>query len=96
MPILLLHHNIVNGIASIIIVSQTSTFQGVLITDGSASYAVFIYECGGMEWDGATIGWAYSSTLYERHNLSGTRSAEVGCRYSATNSAIVYRLDDGG
>ena len=36
--------------------------QCVLISDGSAvygydSYAVFIYECGGMTLNGATIGW---------------------------------------
>ena len=71
----------------------TSTFQAVLITDGSASYAVFIYDCGGMEWDGAIIGWAKSSTLYEKHTLSGFSSDEIGCRYSSSYSAVIYRVD---
>ena len=73
----------------------TSNFQCVLITDGSTSYAVFIYECNGMGWSGATIGWAASSSLYEEHPLSGSSSSSlIGCRYSSTYSAVVYRLDD--
>ena len=71
----------------------TSTFQCVLITDGSASYAVFIYDCGGMEWGGAEIGWQATSSLYQKHNLSGYYSTDVGCAYSSSYSAIVYRLD---
>ena len=71
----------------------TSTFQCVLITDGSTSYAVFIYECGGMEWDGASIGWQATSSLYQRHLLSGSHSDKVDCEYSNFSSAIVYRLD---
>ena len=71
----------------------TSTFQAVLITDGSVSYAVFIYDCGGMEWGGATIGWAQSSTVYADHPLSGSSSASIGCRYSTISSAIIFRLE---
>ena len=56
---------------------------------------MFIYECGGMEWGGATIGWAYSSSLYEEHYLSGSSSSSnIGCRYSFTSSAIVYDVYD--
>ena len=73
--------------------SITSTFQCVLITDGSAPYAVFFYECGGMEWDGANIGWQATNSLYQRHPLSGSRSADIGCEYSSFYSGIVYRLD---
>ena len=53
---------------------------------------MFIYECGEMEWGGATIGWADSSSIYEEHYLSGTQSASIGCEYSSSYSAIVYRL----
>ena len=71
----------------------TSTFQAVLITNGITSYAVFIYECGGMDWNGATIGWAYSNFLYEKHSLSGLFiSSTIGCRHSSTSTAIAYRL----
>ena len=71
----------------------TSTFQAVLITDGSASYAVFIYDCGGMEWGGATIGWARTGTAYADHPLSGSSSASIGCKYSTISSAIIFRLE---
>ena len=72
---------------------ETVTFQAVLITDDVTSYAVFIYECGGMGWGGATIGWEANGTLYREHPLSGYSSADVGCEYSSTYSAIVYRID---
>ena len=68
--------------------STTSTFQTVLITDGSSSYAVFIYECGGMEWGGATIGWSEThDSIRETHSLSGRDSSDIGC----TNS-VIYSL----
>ena len=76
--------------------SSTSTFQGILITDGSSSYAVFIYECGGMEWGGAAIGWQASTSQYNSHSLSGLSSSyTVGCLYSSSYSAIVYTLHRG-
>ena len=46
-----------------------------------------------MEWDEAEIGWQATSSLYQRHPLSGSFSDEVGCEYSSSYSAIVYRLD---
>ena len=48
------------------------------------------YECGSMNWGGATIGWADTDSLYQRHSLSGSDSATVGCQYSSTYSAVVY------
>lgn len=71
----------------------TSTFQAVLISDGAASYAVFIYECGGMGWGGAEIGWQSSKTDADEHKVSGAKSADIGCRYSMSHSAIVFRLE---
>ena len=71
-----------------------NTFQGVLITDGSSSYAVFIYECGGVEYGGGVIGWQASTSEYAVHYLSDkVASTLVGCLYSSTYSAIVYQLD---
>ena len=73
--------------------STTNTFQGILITDGTDSYAVFIYECGGMEWGGGEIGWRDGSSKQVSHPLSGSsNSNDIGCLYSETYSAIVYRL----
>ena len=71
----------------------TNTFQTILITDGTVSYAVFIYECGGMEWGGGEIGWRDGSSEQVSHPLSGrSNSNDIGCLYSNTYSAIVYRL----
>ena len=82
----------------------TNTFQGILITDGVNSYAVFIYECGGMDWSGGVIGWwasrspygamdSYSQDYYDWHYLSGDPDSNtIGCLYSSTYSAIVYKL----
>ena len=76
--------------------SRTNTFQGILIADGSSSYAVFIYECGGMEWGGGVIGWQESLSQYNSHSLSGdSNSNDVGCLYSTTYSAVVFKIDDG-
>ena len=71
-----------------------NTFQAVLITDGSASYAVFIYECGRVGWSGATIGWAETGSVYEVHALSGAESSDVDCEYSSYSSAIAYRIGE--
>ena len=77
----------------------TNTFQGILITDGFNSYAVFIYECGGMGWDGGEIGWRDGSSEQVSHPLSDSFVSNIyyyyipiGCLYSDTYSAIVYRL----
>lgn len=75
---------------------KTSNFQCVLITNDSSSFAVFIYECGGMEWSGASIGWATTTSIYAKHLISGSVSQDIGCLYSNTYSAIVYRIDSGG
>ena len=48
-----------------------------------------------MEWGGATIGWAASSSIYEKHSLSGSSSASIGCRYSSSHSAVLYKLSEG-
>ena len=72
----------------------TNTFQAILITDGTDSYAVFIYECGGMEWSGGVIGWQDSSFNYASHYLSGhSDSNDIGCLYSSSYSAVVFRLE---
>ena len=46
-----------------------------------------------MGWGGGVIGWQVSRTFYESHSLSGrANSNDVGCLYSSTYSAVVYRL----
>ncbi|CAI8021029.1 Nidogen-1 [Geodia barretti] len=73
--------------------SVNSTFQAVLITDRYDSYAVFIYQCGGMGWGGAEIGWQASRQDVDEHQLSGRESAQIGCEYSTNSSSTVFRLE---
>ena len=74
----------------------TNTFQGILITNGCSSYAVFIYVCGSMEWGGGVIGWQESLSQYNSHYLSGeSDSNDTGCLYSNTYSAVVFKIDNG-
>ena len=63
----------------------TAAFQAILITDDSVSYAVFIYECGEMDWNGATIGWADTDSIYEAQPLHFS----VDC--SRDYATIVYK-----
>ena len=73
---------------------QTSTFQAVLITDGAVSFALFIYECDKLSWDGAVIGWAETgSNQYESNYYSGDSSRSVGCQLEP-KTTLIYRLSE--
>ena len=72
---------------------HTNSFQGIIITDHIFTYAVFIYECGGMGWGGGIIGWQYNTTTFQTNPLNlQSDNNRIGCLYSSTYSAIVYRL----
>ena len=74
----------------------TNTFQGILIGDSISSYAVFIYDCGSMGWGGGVIGWQDDFSQYNSHYLSGeSDSNDIGCLYSNSYSAVVFKIDDG-
>ena len=50
---------------------QSSTFQAVLITNSTQSYAVFTYKCGELSWsENATIGFNVPIGPYKNHPLS--------------------------
>ena len=72
-----------------ILQSATKLFQAALITDGSASYAVFIYNCHNYPrlntWNDGNIGWADTSSLYKNGRLY--------CSDYSCNNNILYRLD---
>lgn len=52
---------------------QTNTFQGIVVTDGSKSYAVYTYYCGGLYWlNPATIGFNAPPSTYNNHPITGT------------------------
>ena len=76
--------------------STTNTFQGILISDGSSSYAVFIYDCSNMEWGGGVIGWQQSTTQYGSYYASGqtsSNSAVCGLQTSSFTT-FVYRIGE--
>ena len=72
---------------------QENTFQAVLITDTNQNtYAIFIYECGLMEWDnGATIGYAAGTEHYDNHYPS---SSNIACENILTDNItnVFYSL----
>jgi hypothetical protein len=73
--------------------SVTNSFQAIIITDNIATYAVFIYECGGMEWGGGVIGWQARDYKYESHDFTGeSHSNEIGCLGFSSYSSLVYRI----
>ena len=59
-----------------------NTYQAILITDGSKSYAVYTYTCGQMGWGNkAVIGYNAAGTYFANHSLSGTDIvARIGCQ----------------
>ena len=61
--------------------SQSNTYQAVLITDGTSSYAVFIYRCGLLESGSvAGIGYYINRNQFEEHALSNTpMSSNISC-----------------
>ena len=60
---------------------QINTFQGIVITDGTTSFAVFTYKCGDLNWgSGATIGFSAAGDLFANHEFTGRPDAhDVDC-----------------
>lgn len=65
---------------------QANTYQAIAITDGTLrSYAVFIYECGSVQWGGesatgsvfARIGVSINGKIIHSHPLSGNESVDT-------------------
>ncbi len=82
------------------IVIQTNTLQAVIITNGTQSYALFIYQCGSLSSSGSrtnngTIGFNSDGSYFENHPLSGSsKLPEIAClnypRTAWTN--VLYSL----
>ena len=77
--------------------SISNTFQGILISNGTSSYAVFIYDCSNMEWGHGVIGWQQSTTQYASHSNSGLISSnEAVCGFQTISfTSLVYRIEGG-
>ena len=69
---------------------QTNTFQAVMVTDGTNSFAIFIYRCGDLQWSGgATIGYGASSEMFSNHRFSGTFfTTSIACLNTPDNQFV--------
>ena len=67
----------------------------MIATDGLASYAIFTYKCGELNWmDKTTIGFSITQDFFENHALSQTPNVnDIACLNSpnSTWSNVVYR-----
>jgi hypothetical protein len=60
--------------------SKRDSFQGVLVTDGTKSYCLFLYHCDLLESSRAAIGFSSSGNFFFNHQLSlSSSSSEVAC-----------------
>ena len=84
----LLDHFVTSEVICILLIAiQTNSHQGIVITDGTDSFAVFTYQCGAMTWSGnATIGFNAGGSQFENHPLSGSSMTQsIGCmNYNST------------
>jgi hypothetical protein len=73
-----------------------NTFQGILITDGNHSFAIFTYHCKVLQWSGgASIGFNYNSAYYKNHFLSlSTAANNISClNFPVSNwTSVIYVL----
>ena len=69
-----------------------------MVTDGNISFAIFIYQCGDLEWPGfygATIGFGAGSEFASNHWLSGTPNVtSIACLNTPESQfySLIYAL----
>ena len=70
-----------------------------MVTDGTNSFAIFIYQCGDLQWsrNGATIGFGAGSKFASNHWLSGTSNVtSIACLNTPDNQffTLLYKLTE--
>ena len=71
-----------------------------MVTDGNNSFAIFIYQCGDLQWPGyneATIGFGAGSEFVSNHWLSGTQSiTSIACLNTPDSQFfnLLYKVTD--
>ena len=79
---------------------QNNTFQTVMVTDGTNSFAMSIYQCGDIQWTGyydPTIGFGAGSEFVSNHWLSGSQNVDsIACLNSPDNQffTLLYKLTE--
>ena len=79
---------------------KPNTFQIVLVSQGTVSYAIMTYKCGHIQWTdhNATIGYSYNATFFANHPLSKSSSVtNIDClNYPQSEwTNLVYKISDG-
>ena len=79
---------------------QTNTFQVVVASQGSTSYAIFTYKCNLLQWShrNAAIGYSAGPDNFANHPLSRTSGVtDIDClNYpSSVWSNVIYNLNEG-
>ncbi len=71
-----------------------NTYQAILATDGTSSYAIFTYRCGDINWArGSSIGYNAPGGIFFNHPLAGgTQAAGIDCSGSQTWTNLLYNL----
>ena len=66
-----------------------------MATDGTLSYAIFTYQCGGLSWnvtglhDSAGIGFSIGQDFFNNHELSLTPSVnDIACLNGEWNNVV--------
>lgn len=82
---------------SLIILLQNNTVQGLFITNGTKTYAVFTYKCEYLDWSGhAVIGFNAAGDYFEYHPLSELSTSNlVACVHQWNGSEwnnVIYDL----
>ena len=81
---------------------QANTYQAIVITDGTQSYAVYTYNCQLMEWSGlfthAVVGYNAFGQDFENHPLSGSADINnIACENQEHNTAWsnqIFKIGD--
>jgi len=73
---------------------QMNTYQAVLATDGTSSYAIFTYRCGDINWArSSSIGYNAPGGIFLNHPLAGgPGAANIDCSGSQTWTNLLYNL----
>ena len=71
-----------------------------MVTDGNTSFAIFIYQCGDLQWSGydaATIGFGAGSQFASNHWLSEAPNVtSIACLNTPDSQffSLIYNLTD--
>jgi len=71
-----------------------NTFQAILVTDGTTSYAIYTYRCGEINWARSpSIGFNAAGRVFDNHPLAGNPSASaIDCNGDNMWNNVIYNL----